>query len=214
MVLQTTESVRTRQFPLLPLEETLSIAAECGVAHPCERKTEERHPVVMTSDFLITLGREQGGVDQALTGKYTRRLSDERVLEKFEIERRYWERRGISWTIVTERDLPTDLARNVELIRGRRDITDRLPLTPEQLYEVATELTDRVVNDNLSLQMVTSACDVQFDLPTGGALTIVHYLLANRYWEVDMYRRIDPGQRLIVIRHFIGKLDPANGRNL
>lgn len=32
-------------------------------------------------------------------------LMDERVIEKFEIERRFWEKRDINWGIVTEEDI-------------------------------------------------------------------------------------------------------------
>jgi hypothetical protein len=40
------------QFPLLPLEDTLAIAEECGVPHPTDPRT--KHPVVMTTDLLVT----------------------------------------------------------------------------------------------------------------------------------------------------------------
>jgi hypothetical protein len=42
------------QFPLLPLDLTLSIAEKLGVPHPKEPGTKE--PIVMTTDFLITSG--------------------------------------------------------------------------------------------------------------------------------------------------------------
>lgn len=197
------------QYPLLKLEETLAIAAECGIEHPVERRTKERHPIVFTTDQLITFKGDLRSYRGAYTIKYARMLSNKRVLEKFEIERRYWERRGVKLKILTEKDLPVGLARNIELIRGRVDISDRLPVTPERLYDLARVLTDQILLDKFPLRVVTSACDAQFGLPAGGALTVVYYLLANRFWEIDMYQRLNPGRRLTVLRHSIEALNPA-----
>ena len=46
------------QFPLLPLEETIVIADELGIKHPTDPKTNE--PVVMTTDFLLTMDKGKG----------------------------------------------------------------------------------------------------------------------------------------------------------
>lgn len=189
------------QFPLLPLQETQAIAAECGVNHPVDRRSPERHPVVLTSDFRLTVRIGQQTVDQIRTVKYAHSLSNQRVLEKFEIERRYWERRGVEWAIVTNRDLPKNLARNIELLRGRQCLSERLRLRAEQLYPLALALTAKVEQDQLPLREASAACEAQFELAKGSGLTIAYYLLANRYWEVDMCRRIDPGRPLRLIRN-------------
>lgn len=189
------------QFPLLPLQETQAIAEECGVKHPFERRSKERHPTVLTSDFRLTLDGETHPSDQVRTVKYARSLNNPRVLEKFEIERRYWERRGVDWGLVTERDLPNELARNIELLSGKRDLSERLSLTNEQVYEIAQTLTGKVSQIELPLRQITAGCDEQFALTEGTALTIVYYLLANRYWTVDMYTRINPGRRLTLLNH-------------
>lgn len=201
------------QFPLLPLQETQAIAVECGVEHPCDRRTKERHPVVLTSDFRLTIRGAAGLFDQVRTVKYADRLADQRVLEKFEIERRYWARRDIDWGLVTEQDLPGSLARNVELLHDRRNLTDRLTLSPEQLYTIARTLTETVSQKQLPLRQATAACDAQFGLSKGAALTVVYYLLANRYWEIDMYTRINPGHGLTLLRQAIEKLNPMERRN-
>jgi hypothetical protein len=200
------------QYPLLPLEETQAIATECGVRHPIEYRTKERHPVVLTSDFRLTLTVGDQKIDQIRTVKYASSLSSKRVLEKFEIERRYWERRGVDWGIVTERDLPQTLARNVELLRGKRCLSERLSLRGDQLYLIAETLTAKVRHEGLPLRKASAACDAQFKLANGSGLTVAYYLLANRYWEVDMYTRIDPSRRLTLLRHNLEELQPLEGR--
>jgi len=200
------------QFPLLPLQETQAIAAECGVKHPVEHRTKEQQAVVLTSDFRLTLAVGDQTINQIRTVKYAQSLSSQRVLEKFEIERRYWERRGVDWGIVTNRDLPRTLARNVELLRGKRCLSDRLSLRAEQLYPLAEMLTDKVHQEKLPLREAGALCDAQFGLAKGSSLTVSYFLLANRYWAVDMYRRIDPGQELILLRHNIEALKSTQGR--
>ena len=73
------------QFPLLPLEETIVITDELGIKHPTYPKTHE--PIVMTTDFLLTVDKGEGLVELARTIKMKDELLKERVIEKFEIER-------------------------------------------------------------------------------------------------------------------------------
>ena len=104
------------QYPLLPLEETLAIAEECGIRHPGVRhpmKSGEYIPVVMTTDFVITISEGLDSFDRARTIKYAQDLQSQRTLEKLEIERRYWARRNIDWAIVTEREISRVFAQNV-----------------------------------------------------------------------------------------------------
>lgn len=51
------EDIR-EQYPLLPIEETISIADELGIVHPKNPKTNEN--IVMTTDFLITISNSEG----------------------------------------------------------------------------------------------------------------------------------------------------------
>jgi len=92
------------QYPLLPLEETLAIAEQCGIRHPTDPKTQE--PVVMTTDFFISVPQSIKVIEQARTLKTAKDLQSQRTIEKLEIERRYWQGRDIDWGIVTEREIP------------------------------------------------------------------------------------------------------------
>lgn len=57
--------------------------------------------------------------------KYKDELMNKRVLEKFEIERVYWERQDINWGIVTELEIPKEMAHNIAFVHGYADL---LPL--------------------------------------------------------------------------------------
>ncbi|MEJ9209933.1 TnsA endonuclease N-terminal domain-containing protein [Bacillus smithii] len=108
------------QFPLLTVEETIVIADELGIKHPTNPKTGE--PAEMTTDFLVTINNNGQFQHLARTLKYKDELMDERVLEKFEIERIYWKRNDIDWGIVTELEIPKTMAHNIAFVREYFDI--------------------------------------------------------------------------------------------
>lgn len=87
------------QFPLFPESCTQEIAQSMGVRHP--RYPCSTTPVVMTTDFLLTVVNESGtrflaawSIKSADELRGRRRKS---VLAKLEIERRYWTQRGVVW---------------------------------------------------------------------------------------------------------------------
>jgi len=110
------------QFPLLPLEETVLIAKELGIKHSTDPKSNES--IVMTTDFLVTINIDGKDVDIARTIKFKDDLNNKRVLEKFEVERRYWEKQGIDWGIVTEEEIIKDLAQNISYIHTYYNIDE------------------------------------------------------------------------------------------
>src|SRR5699024_12046965 len=91
------------QFPLLPQEETIVIAEELGIKHPADPKTGD--PIVMSTDFLLTVDKGQGVFEVAHTIKMKDKILEERVLEKFVIEGVYWEGSGIILGIVSEEEV-------------------------------------------------------------------------------------------------------------
>jgi hypothetical protein len=78
------------QYPLLPIEDTISIANELGISYP--RHPEIGEDIIMTTDFLITVSTEGGVKEVARTIKSKDDLLDKRILEKFEIERVFWKK--------------------------------------------------------------------------------------------------------------------------
>ena len=98
------------QFPL-DRQITQRIADQLGIKHP--RDTGTQVPLVMSTDLLVDIVRDGKQVLLARAVKPSEKLSDRRVIEKLEIERRYWAEQGIDWSIVTERDIPKTFARNI-----------------------------------------------------------------------------------------------------
>ncbi|WP_183360009.1 TnsA endonuclease N-terminal domain-containing protein [Geomonas limicola] len=105
------------QFALLPWEETQEIAEAFGLRHP--RYPGTKTPIVMTSDLVVTQKKEGlsvisvkpfSKVDQA-------NPKNRRTNEKLFIEKVYWQRRNIQWSLVTEREIPLVRAKNLNNLR-------------------------------------------------------------------------------------------------
>ena len=182
------------QFPLLPLEETLAIAEQCGVAYPADPRTKE--PVVMTTDFVVTVRQSVGSIEQARTVKYAQDLQSKRNLEKLEIERCYWQRRNIDWGIVTEREVSKTLAENIKWLHPYLDLND---LPQSDITRITMVMTPLVLQAKDSLANIATICDDQLGLTPGLSLLVVRHLLANRVWQVNMVQPIRPSERLVLL---------------
>ena len=183
------------QFPL-PLETTLEIAKKIGIPHPADRR---KNPVVMTTDFLVTVSTPAGNVDWARTFKPSSQLQKQRVIEKLEIERIYWQTNNISWGIVTEREMPMVLVKNIEYLYSHYEIADRVSLSQDEIYGIAETLTSLITQNSISLKDATRLCDEKLGLQRGDSLTIARHLLATRQWLVDMNIPIEPGNQMALL---------------
>ncbi len=148
-------------------------------------------------------------MERARTIKYADDLQSPRVLQKLEIERRYWEVRGISWGIVTEHEIPFVLADNVEILYPYRYLDEDSRYSRRELYSAATALTQAVQGSTLSIRHIALDCDAILGFDPGTCLSIAYFLVANRYWEIDMYMPIQPGKRLELKRVDLSKLVPG-----
>lgn len=83
-----------------------------GVKYPIDKKSG--FPYVLTTDFSITIYAKGQFKEIARTIKPAIELDKQRVIEKFEIERRYWTAKGVDWGIVTEHEMPRILISNIE----------------------------------------------------------------------------------------------------
>jgi hypothetical protein len=174
------------QYPLLPLDETLAIAQQIGVRHPTDPKS--KHPVVMTTDFVVEIQHHNGQLQQARTVKPASMLDRHRTLEKLEIERLYWQARSIDWGIVTEHEIPAVYASNVKHLHSYRDISARL-LPTVNVTALAQMLHEQT---NMSIGDLAQYGDALFGLPSGTTLTVLYHLLATQQLQADLQLPLSP----------------------
>lgn len=182
------------QYPL-DREETKAIAETLNIRHP--RVPQTRDFSVMTTDFLVTVDEHSRRREIAISAKYTLDLANSRTMQKFEIERFYWERRGVKWTIFTERNVNRILMRNIEWIHSFLNPDWLLSVISSSLFqEVAAFLFGLLFATPMPLRSATNAADKKFNFAPGVSLLIVRHLIATRKWRVDMTLPIKPEKPL------------------
>lgn len=180
------------QFPLLPLEETIVIADALGIKHPTDPKTGEL--IVMTTDFLLTIDKAQGVYEIARTIKMKDELLKERILEKFEIEREYWQRRETDWGIVTEEEIPKIMARNISYIHDYHNIRDYdgfKEISAQYIEDLSLSLMQRLLESTDSVRAITNEFDSDTHLPLGSGVTLFYHLLARKIINIDMIESLN-----------------------
>lgn len=103
------------QYALLPWEETQEDAAKLGIKHPVIPFTKT--PSVLTTDLLLSFKEPDGVRLIAVSFKLEKDLTP-RTLEKLLLERAYWNRRGITWQLVTDKTLPSIRAGNLRFFEN------------------------------------------------------------------------------------------------
>ncbi|WP_412026436.1 TnsA endonuclease N-terminal domain-containing protein [Deinococcus yunweiensis] len=177
------------QFPLWPAEETEEIAQSLNIRHPAP---PGGGPMVMSSDFMITLSSGQNVVRTMKEGSA---LSDDRTIEKLDIEREYWRRRGVDWGVVVADDLPMPLVQNVKWLHPHL-ILDGFGFDANDVPALLRYLTAEVLTSPDALATVARRCDDDLTLNPGSCLTLARHLIATRQWQVDLTVPINSSRRL------------------
>ena len=187
------EDIR-EQFPLWPLEETEEIARDLGFKHP---GPSNDRPQLMTTDLLLTM---RNGSFEAISVKTAGELKSRRTLEKLEIERRYWEIRGIRWNLVTERELPEALDANLRALVGSLHLPADSRLA-EQILKAEALLEERLNSDShMPLRAHCEIVDELLGQRCGMAMEAVKHALATRRWETDLTIPLDGSRPLTIKR--------------
>ena len=165
------------QFPLLNIELATGVARNAGIKYP--RNNISGFPYILTCDFMITT--ESGF--KARTIKCAAELQNNRTLEKLEIERRYWQKLGIDWRIVTENEIDIQKAKNIEWLYTAAKLPEYLA---EQRYlkEMLYQIKDS------SIQQAADWFDEQYGYPAGSGLLLIRHLL----WTKQIVRKMDVEQ--------------------
>lgn len=187
------------QYPLLSIEETLTIADELGIQHPKNPKTGE--DIVMTTDFLITKEVQGKTINVARTVKAKDMLMNKRVIEKFELERVYWERREVDWGIVTEEEINKVLAKNISFFHSYYNLEELdsfADIDEAEFGDLVLEYVRRIVDAQASVREVASLFDKDMNLQKGTGIAIFKHLLAKKIIFTDLLEPININKRLEV----------------
>lgn len=174
------------QFPL-DREQTLKIANEKGIKHSIDNSSKTIIP--MTTDFLVTLLKKGESVYLARTIKPSKDLENPRTIEKFEIEREYWEKKGIDWGIISNEELPKELVNNINWIHKFYFLDSE----EEELIalDFLKVLNSNLNNRNLKIIRVCNEFDENYNLEVGSAIIYFKYLIARKLILLNMMEKVD-----------------------
>jgi hypothetical protein len=184
------------QYGLLPQAKTLRIAENLGIRHPVDPRTN--FPIVMTTDFLITLQTPVGKKYSVRTVKPRDHLT-RRVIEKFEIERRFFEDKGINWGFITENEIDYNLVHNVKWVHATKSLEGRPYLSRDVVNKVIPYLLEELANPLFTCSISAFRVDQKLCLPLGSSMYLLRHMIANRIWEIDMTIPIDPSSQSVEI---------------
>ncbi len=160
------------QYPL-PINDTLDICTRLGIRHPQIRGSL----TVVSTDLLVDLSSKQ---QLAIAVKSSAELSKSRVIEKLQIEKTYWETRGVEWKIFTEREVSAGMRENLPWIQPylSPDMTDHQQLGATDVQDLLHRLK---THPKTKVTRLCAKLDDQYGLDPGFHLGALRHAVAHRF---------------------------------
>ncbi len=173
---KSTQDIR-EQFPL-DVVITKQLCVEAGIRHPARNEV----PQIMSSDFVVTSSEKENKLF-ALQAKYSSKLQDARTIEKLEVERRFWLKNQTPWYLVTEKQIPQVVFKNIEWLYSLQ----KQELTLQEESQYFEFYIDHVAqNEHLTIIDLSKKIDTAYSLEIGESLFQLRLLLARRYFHFDI----------------------------
>jgi len=181
------------QYPLLDLKCAMDVAAEAGIRYPTDR--ESGYPYILTCDFMITTAEGF----KARTVKMSSELNNVRVLEKLEIERRYWAVKGIDWRVVTENEISYRKAKNIEWLYSAQNFNvsgDKAGI----INAAKRFMVESYACGDISITDICRSVEEDYSLESGFGLLLFKQLILNGeiYMDLDNSLNLSAKKALVV----------------
>lgn len=174
------------QFPLLPIETTIAISKELNIIHPPISKIEDKDKTVITTDFLLTLHSDKVVPKiVARTIKPDIQLQNNRVQEKFAIEKEYWRRKNIDWKVITEKEMKLVRAKNIHFIYDSYFWDRDKGYSNARLDQVIYEFKNIIIKNDFHVSSSIEEIEKMMDWQVGEGLSFFKYLLLKREIMTD-----------------------------
>lgn len=182
------------QYPLLDFhDQNISIDDELA-KKLFDSKTQVPH--IFTVSFLVTRkGKNGDPFYQARVIKQSQELEKKATLQRLELQRRYFCKKGIDFGIVTEKEINKQLARNIGWALNSYDIQDYPDLTSNSAVLKADML--RYLSDpSENFQKIFSRLEKNYQLKEGLGLILFKHLVAIKEVKMDLSKKIHLSKKL------------------
>jgi hypothetical protein len=155
------------------------VAKTLRVKHPTHPNSKE--PIIITTDQLLTVDSPQGISFHAVSVKPENESDKLRVLEKIDIERVCWELLGVKFSYYTGNELTQNQSRNIAW--ATVPFRDNPTLFSDEQVDYALshiKLGQCFIEDFCNLLISTNI------VSHGDALTLIRFLIAEKYIDVDL----------------------------
>lgn len=157
-------------------------------------------PYILTTTFLITVKGSDGNTyDVARSVKASHELEKKTVIERFELIRRYFEKKEVNWGLVTQKEIPLVKAKNIEWIHPARFLEETTDFSKGDISYLTKILMESFYKNTKVIREITSSFDAQLNLEAGSGLLLFKHLLATKQIKIDMDKKIDLNQSAEVL---------------
>jgi len=171
------------QFPL-NRTNTRRIAESLGIRHPTDNATKTS--LVMTTDFLVDVLRDGKTRQEACYVKPASELEKRRVLEKLEIERRFWSEQDIPLRIFTEQEFSPVLTKNLQWLQTLSFDKQSEPWVGFHQQQADAVVASIPRLNHLDLRRFCICLDKELSLELGSTLALMRHMLKTKVVSVDM----------------------------
>jgi TnsA endonuclease C terminal./TnsA endonuclease N terminal. len=194
-------------FPLLDIEKIIQDKDNLNLEKSVDKTSGI--PYIFTTTFLITLRDIKGKHSYiARSIKASSELDKKQVIERLEIERRYWESRNISWGLVTQKDIPVVKAKNIEWVHLAFEEEENRGMSNEEKEHLSSLLKGKLKDNEMPIRKITSHFDKELNLDSGTGLYLFKYLIGSKQIKVNMDEKIDVNKSA---KQYIEMIDTERG---
>ena len=175
-----------------------------GIEHPTHPKTKE--PIIITTDFLLT--RLIGGqvTYEAISVKPEDESDEQRVLEKLEIERVWWELLGVKFSYYIGNELTQIQSRNINW--ATHPLRSEMEVFTEHEMDFATSF---LISGNHFIRDISDQFVNEMGMKHEMALTMLRSLIGSKRVNVDLSSSLENANFINIFNIRNVKKDLVNG---
>lgn len=171
-------------YPLLDLHEVVDDLSDIKLEKFKNKKTCEEY--IFTTTFVITLKGNGEEKYLALSVRNETELYRDLLLEKLEVERRYWNKKGIRWSVITNKDIPMTKVNNIKWL-----YLGDINIKYEEEGYIKEVMVSKISRNECSIKEILDNVDKELSLPIGTALVLLKRMIISKEIIVDLYEPIN-----------------------